>query len=203
VSVVCNNALNRAVREYKLTDPGMILNKTRELVLEQFEQSEENVMDGMDIALCSLNIETNELLFAGANNPLWIIRGQSPYSYREGDGGRRENPDSLKLNTNNEQLIEIKGDKQPIGKTTVAKPFTTHSVQLYPGDTLYIFTDGYLDQFGGERGKKFRSAKLKQMLVSIQHEAMEQQYKLIDESFALWKGELEQVDDVCVIGVRI
>jgi serine phosphatase RsbU (regulator of sigma subunit)/Tfp pilus assembly protein PilF len=175
VSVVCNNALNRSVREYGLTDPGQILDKTREIVVAEFEKSEEDVQDGMDIALCSL--EGNKLKYAGAHNPLWIIR--------------------------NGAIIETKANKQPIGQFDNPEPYTTHSFDLEPGDAIYIFSDGYVDQFGGKKGKKFKAAAFRELLLSIQNKAMEEQKTIIDESFESWKGDLEQIDDVCVIGVKI
>jgi serine phosphatase RsbU (regulator of sigma subunit) len=177
VSVVCNNGLNRAVREHKLIEPDQILNKTRELVIEEFEKSDEEVNDGMDISLCVLNLETFQLKWAGANNPLWILR--------------------------NGQIIEYKGDKQPIGKHYDSKPFSLIEVQLEKNDIIYIFTDGFQDQFGGAKEKKFRAAKMKELLLSLIEKSMEEQRIIIDETFEKWKGELEQVDDVCVIGVRI
>lgn len=177
VSVVCNNSLNRSVREFGLTDPGKILDKTREIVIGEFEKSDEDVKDGMDISLCSLLRTTMTLNWSGANNPLWIIR--------------------------NSELIEFKPDKQPIGKIENPKSFTTHTIQLQKGDTIYLFTDGLQDQFGGDKGKKFKSAKLKEILVSIQHESLLKQYEIVKKEFVDWKGNLEQVDDVCLIGVRL
>jgi len=175
VSVVCNNALNRSVREYGITDPGLILDKTREIVIQEFEKSEEDVKDGMDIALCAL--EGNILKYAGANNPLWIIRG--------------------------EEIIEIKADKQPIGKFDHQTPFTTHEIKVQKGDVIYIFSDGYVDQFGGEKGKKFRSRAFKTLLLGINNKTMEEKWLKIDEAFENWKGNLEQIDDVCVFGVQV
>ncbi len=177
VSVICNNGLNRSVREFGLSDPGAILNKTREIVIQEFEKSEEEVHDGMDIALCS--IENNKLQYAGAHNPLWLIKNG-------------EN-----------QVTEIKANKQPIGKFDQPLPYTSHEVEVSQGDTLYIFSDGFADQFGGEKGKKFKSSNFKKLLLSIQQHPMEEQRSLINKAFEDWKGDLEQVDDVCVIGVRV
>ncbi|UKN00229.1 SpoIIE family protein phosphatase [Paracrocinitomix mangrovi] len=196
VSVICNGSLNRTVNEFNISEPNLILDKTRDLVIQEFEKSEEVVKDGMDIALVSLTLnkkndsgnEDNSLShshphsvlkYAGAHNPLWIIRKGS--------------------NT----VEEINADKQPIGKYTAPKPYSLHSTELKPGDTIYIFSDGYVDQFGGEKGKKFKAKNFKALLVSIQHESMERQRELIDQTFENWKGDLEQLDDVCVIGVRI
>jgi serine phosphatase RsbU (regulator of sigma subunit) len=175
VSVVCNNALNRSVREYGLTDPGQILDKTREIVVQEFEKSEEEVKDGMDIALCS--IEGDTLKYAGANNPLWIIRKG--------------------------EVLQTKANKQPIGQFENPVHYTTHAFELEKGDSIYIFSDGYIDQFGGEKGKKFKTKAFRELLLSIQDKSMEDQKEIIDVTFLKWKGNLEQIDDVCVIGVKI
>ena len=174
VSVVCNNALNRAVREYELSDPGEILDKTREIVISEFEKSDEDVKDGMDIALCSL--EGNQLKFSGAHNPFWLIRKGA--------------------------IIEVNANKQPIGKFETNVHFATHTVQLESGDSCYLFSDGYSDQFGGDKGKKFKSSNFKKLLLSIQELSMDDQKIKINEAFETWRGTLEQLDDGCVIGVR-
>ena len=184
VSVVCNNGLNRSVREYKANKPGEILDKTRELVITEFEKSEDEVKDGMDVALCSLTAAANgtgpsRLEYAGAHNPLWIIRKGVT------------------------EVEEIKADKQPIGRFDAPEPFTTHEIELNQGDSCYIFSDGYVDQFGGDKGKKFKSSNLKKLLLSIQSESMDRQRTLLEENFEEWKGSLEQLDDVCMIGVRV
>ena len=177
VSVVCNNGLNRSVREYGMTDPGKILDRTRDIVIQEFEKSEEEVKDGMDIALCSLQGTT--LAYAGAHNPLWIVRNGAT------------------------EVEEVRADKQPIGKYDDPLPYTTHRIELQPGDTFYIFSDGYADQFGGERGKKLKSSNFKKLLLSLQQEPIQHQGPLLEEAFEKWKGNIEQLDDVCVIGVRV
>jgi len=103
----------------------------------------------------------------------------------------------------NGNLEEIKPDNQPIGKYEYRKPFTNHELQLSKGDAIYIFSDGYVDQFGGPRGKKFMIAPFKEMLLKLQDTPMTKQREMLDKTFEDWKGELEQTDDVCVIGVRI
>ncbi|MEX1188012.1 MAG: SpoIIE family protein phosphatase [Bacteroidia bacterium] len=177
VSVICNNGLNRSVREYALTDPGKILDKTREIVVQEFEKSEDDVMDGMDIALCSLT--DHHLSYSGANNPLWIIKN-----------------DAITIN-------EVKADKQPVGIFQNPQDFTTHHIELAKGDTIYIFSDGYRDQFGGSNDKKFKTVNFKKLLLSIQNEPMEKQRIIINETFEKWKGDREQIDDICIIGVRV
>jgi tetratricopeptide (TPR) repeat protein len=177
ISVVCSNALNRTVKEFGITEPGKILDKVRELVIETFEKSESEVKDGMDISLCAIDINTREVMWAGANNSLWYLM--------------------------NNEIKEIKPDKQPIGKHEFPKPFTTHHLHLSKGDILYLFTDGYADQFGGEKGKKFKYSKFKELLLNVSEKSMTEQKQLVEEAFNSWKGTLDQIDDVCVIGIRI
>ncbi|MNJ86044.1 Tetratricopeptide repeat protein [compost metagenome] len=179
VSVICCNALNRSVLEFNLSAPGKILDKTRELVISTFSKSVENVKDGMDISLGCLNVKTRELLWSGANNPLWIVPAGS------------------------NEIIEWKADKQPIGTYTDEKPFSTHSIILEPQTTIYLFTDGYADQFGGANGKKFKYKQFKDSILTIHDRPMDEQKEHLETTFENWKGELEQVDDVCVIGIRI
>ncbi len=179
VSVVCSNALNRSVKEFGFRKTGQILDKTRELVMEAFNRSDEEVKDGMDISLIRIYKEGTKIKaeWSGANTPLWLIRGG--------------------------ELTEYRPDKQPIGNYIDAHPFTTHSIELLKGDTLYLFTDGYQDQFGESSNKKFKSAQMRKMFLEIQDESMEDQKKVVNEAFAEWKGNFEQVDDICIIGVKI
>jgi serine phosphatase RsbU (regulator of sigma subunit) len=124
-------------------------------------------------------VTKSTLQYAGAHNPLWIIRH------------------------NAEEIHEIKANKQPIGQFVKPLPYTTHTVELFPGDTFYVFTDGYADQFGGPKGKKFKSGTFKKLLLSIQEQDMDKQKEMLLTAFNDWKGSVEQVDDVCVIGVRV
>lgn len=175
VSVVCSNALNRSVLEFGITDPGKILDKTRELVLETFAKSDKDVMDGMDISLAAFN--GSSLLWAGANNPLWVVQ--------------------------NKQMQEVNADKQPIGKTENSKPFSTKTVLLEKGSLICLLTDGFADQFGGPKGKKFKQKQLKELLVETSTLSIHAQKTAIEKTFEDWRGKLEQVDDVCLIGIRI
>lgn len=179
VSVVCSTALTKALLEEKIRDTGALLDRTRELVINQLAKSGEEVKDGMDISLCALNTQTNRIQWSGANNPLWILRKGA------------------------QEIDEKKPDKQPIGIHSNPKPFTSYEFQLNLGDTVYVFTDGYQDQFGGYKGKKFKAAQLKQLLLANQSVSIEKQGEILIEAFENWKGDLEQIDDVCVIGVRI
>lgn len=178
VSVLCSNALNRAVNESGLTKPSAILDKTLEIILTQFENSGEDVKDGMDIAICSYQPSTRKLEYAGAQNPLYIVRKDAT------------------------ELEEIKGDKQPIGKYSTRKDFTNHTTILNPGDKIYLSSDGYADQLGGERGKKFKSINFKKLLLDVRSKSMEEQQKILNMTFENWRGDLEQLDDVCVLGFQ-
>jgi serine phosphatase RsbU (regulator of sigma subunit) len=177
VSVVCSNALNRTIKEFKLTETGKILDKTRELVIETFEKSASEVKDGMDISLLCIDSKNKNIYWSGANNPLWFIQDN--------------------------ELKEIKADKQPIGKTEYAKPFTTHQIEYKADTTFYLFTDGFADQFGGPNGKKFKYKQFSDLLLKNNHLSQKQQSDIINEAFSDWKSDLEQVDDVCVIGIKL
>jgi serine phosphatase RsbU (regulator of sigma subunit) len=184
VSVVCHTAMNRVIREHKLLVPGEILDKTSEIVVEQLNESNrsnilDNIRDGMDIALCTLNTKTNELQYAGANNPLWVIRN------------------------NTDEVEEIIATKQAIGIVDNPQPYKTHNIKLAKGDAIYVFSDGFPDQFGGPKGKKFMYKSFKKLLVSISKENMDKQHDLINNTYKEWVGNLDQVDDICIIGIRI
>lgn len=180
VSVVCSNALNRAVNEFKIRETGLILDKTRELVIETFKKSGEGVMDGMDISLASItHLENGKVMlnWSGANNPLWYVH-------------------------KNEFAI-IKGNKQPIGISDFPKPYTTHSIELVAGDVFYLFTDGYVDQFGGPKGKKFKQNQMKELIASIFHLPLNEQSEILSKTFVNWMADNEQADDVTIIGIRV
>lgn len=177
VSVVCSNALNRTVKEFGITDTGKILDTTTELVLETFSKSDADVKDGMDISLIGINIDTNEIYWSGANNPLWY--------------------------TENGEMKEIRADKQPIGKSDNRKPFTSHQINISSGEMIYLITDGYADQFGGEKGKKFKYRPFSDLLINISSLPAEEQKQKLNETLKNWQGDLEQNDDICVIGIKI
>jgi very-short-patch-repair endonuclease/tetratricopeptide (TPR) repeat protein len=191
VSLVCSNALNRTVKEFGLRETGKILDKVTELVLETFEKSGEEVKDGMDISLLSIQTSSHKsqgmkIQWSGANNPLWYIE--------------------------NGQLINITADKQPIGKHDNRKPFTSHTINSLPNTTYYLFTDGFADQFGGPKGKKFKYKQLEEKLIEISSQPLGEQKNILEKTFEDWKESpneqgtnrnLEQVDDVLIIGIRI
>lgn len=177
VSMVCSNALNKAVSELGLIKPGEILDKVTEMVVGTFRKGHTDIKDGMDISLCVINTKTREIAWAGANNPLWYV--------------------------DNEELKEITANKQPVGKSEKYTSFTTHILNLAKGSLLYLFTDGFADQFGGPKGKKFKYKQLAELLFSNRMLTMTEQRNALDQTFNSWKGKLEQIDDVCIIGIRL
>jgi len=193
VSVVCANALNRSVKEFGLTEPGLILDKVSELVIEAFEKSDDEIKDGMDIALCALEMSSKTLYYSGANNSLYRITN------------RIKGEDlSLKSSfTETHKLLEYKATKRPIGAHVSDNIFETQEIKLEPGDAIYLFSDGFADQFGGEKGKKLKNSSFRQLLLANHDLPMEEQKAVLDTAFENWKGEMEQIDDVCIIGVKI
>jgi ligand-binding sensor domain-containing protein/serine phosphatase RsbU (regulator of sigma subunit) len=177
VSVVCHNALNRAVREFGLREPNEILDKTTEIVIENFSKSEVEIKDGMDISLCAYNIRTRQLSWAGANAPLWILR--------------------------NTELTEVKANKQPIAWNDRRNAFTNHSFSLQSGDKIFMFSDGFADQFGGEKLKKLTRKRFRELLLSIQGLSMTEQEASLDRFLTEYRRDLEQTDDILVMGVQL
>ncbi len=174
MSVLCHNGLSRSVMEHGLFYPNEILNKSREIVIHELGDDENALNDGMDISLCVLN--QNTLFWSGANRPLWIVR--------------------------NHEIIEFKGDKQPVGRFHNYFPFSLQQVNLKSGDLVFVFTDGYIDQFGGHQGKKFKANQLKEKLIELCDMDSEDIRENLANTFTEWKGDLEQVDDVCLIGFK-
>lgn len=182
VSVVCCNALNRSIGEFGLVEPSKILDQTRQIIVNRFSQSNSLIKDGMDISLIRIkkqktNAGTKHIQFSGANHSIIIVRDKVAHI--------------------------LKGDKQPIGFVEDPLPFKVAEVEIGDSDMLYFFTDGFADQFGGERGKKFKSKNLRDLLVANAHLSIEQQKKVLETTFKDWVGKLEQIDDVTVIGVKL
>ncbi len=170
--------LNEIVDRNNITDPGSILSHLRESVVSSLKQRQvdSETRDGMDIALCKINSEKNLLWFAGAYNPLWLIR--------------------------NGELTEQRADRMPIAIYDKMNEFTTQGIELRKGDCIYMFSDGYADQFGGPNGKKFKSKTLQELLISLQDKDMEEQKEILNTTIEEWRGDFEQVDDIVIVGIR-
>ncbi len=179
MSLLNISKLSQVINENKITRPDIILNNIRTEIIKALnaEGSEES-KDGMDAVLCKLDIKNMKLQYAAANNAFHIIR----------DG----------------KLLTCKADKMPVGKGhDDSISFTFNELQLEKGDMIYTFTDGYADQFGGNKGKKFKYKQLEDLLLSIHSLPLKEQQTLLDQKFENWKGKLDQVDDVLIIGVKV
>jgi serine phosphatase RsbU (regulator of sigma subunit) len=179
MSILNISSIEKAIENGHLKPSG-IANHTRETIIERLSKdgSEGGGKDGMDASIISFDFKNNKFSYTAAQNPIWIIR--------------------------DEELIEIKGEKMPIGKhDNDANPFVGGEFETQKGDVVYTLTDGFQDQFGGEKGKKFKVRPFKNLLISIAHLPMRDQKEILNEKFTTWKGQEEQVDDVCVIGVRV
>ncbi|MAP01367.1 MAG: hypothetical protein CMD01_00920 [Flavobacteriales bacterium] len=179
VSVVCNNALNSAVNEHLLSDTNSILDKTKELIIKQMGKGNSDIKDGMDIALCRLNQKTNQLMFSGANNPMYIIKNKK------------------------NEVDELDADRQSVGKSYKDLNFTSKEISLTSGDQIYLFSDGFADQFGGKRSKKYKYNNFKKFLLKNASKSFPSQKEELQNEFKSWKGDLEQIDDVCILAVQV
>ncbi len=181
MSIVGYNLLKHVVNNNNFTKPSLILDGLNEGVSETLHHGHEEsqAKDGMDLSLCTIDFKTLELQYAGAYNPLYIIR----------DG----------------KLLETKADKFPIGLFvgTERKKFTNHVIQLQKGDSVYIFSDGYADQFGGPNGKKFMAKHFRDLLLDVQKSPIGKQKDILNNTIEEWRGQLDQVDDILLIGVKI
>jgi serine phosphatase RsbU (regulator of sigma subunit) len=184
MSMINTSLLNESVNEKKILQPNEILNETRKGIITALKQTGASgeQKDGMDVGLIALEMNgaTCRLQYAGANNSIYIIR-------------KSDTP----------VLEEIDPDPMPVSISDRTGVFTNNVIELKKGDSLYIFTDGYADQFGGPKGKKFKYSQFKQLLLSFQDKTMDQQHDILHKTMADWKGELEQIDDILIIGVRI
>ena len=170
--------MNEILSNEKINQPAAILKQLNYLLSITYRQAK--IADGMDISLCTFNTKTNQLQYAAANRPLYLIKN---------DGAEVE---------------EIKANKTAIGSITETNyEFTNHTLQLQPGDVFYLFSDGYADQFGGNKQKKLTTKKFKEILLSLKKEPMSQQEYYLNTYMLNWRGNLEQVDDLLVIGVRV
>ncbi len=177
VSGICLGALQRTIKGFGKTKPSEILDRLNEIVSEMFSSSEMDIRDGMDISICSIDLQGKILQYAGANNSLFYIR----------DG----------------VINEVKADRQPISKNSEVRPFKNHEIEIQEGDCIYMLSDGFIDQFGGPKRKKFMLSRLKQLLVDIHQKPMTAQKFLLEEALNNWKEGTDQVDDICVFGARL
>ncbi|MCI5054814.1 MAG: SpoIIE family protein phosphatase [Flavobacteriales bacterium] len=180
MTIIGHNGLNKAVQTTNDVNPAVILNSLNDELSSTFSRhGDSEIKDGMDAAMCTVDFKAKSLQFAGAFNPLYLVR----------DG----------------EIVITKGDKFPVGEFIgdEKQKFTNHSLELQSGDTIYIFSDGYADQFGGPKGKKFMYKNFRKLLLEIQSLSMNDQKQRLNKEIELWMGDLEQVDDIVVIGLKV
>jgi len=171
--------LNAVISRFNPDKASLVLNHMREHVMKALSQTgaESDQKDGIDMALCILDRQNHTMQFAGAFNPVYVIR--------------------------NRTLTELPGDKMPVGIGSEQEiPFINHRVELEPGDMIYLFSDGFADQFGGKEGKKFKYRPFRELLTNISQLPLEEQKVHLKQTFESWKGNLKQLDDVLVFGFR-
>ncbi len=171
------SALNDIVKSQKETHPNVILKKLRGQIVGELNESDNlNHYDGMDIAICSVNPNSQSFMFAGANSSILVVRQN--------------------------EMIEIKGNNMPVGPFWDDTDFTVREIGYQPGDMIYLFTDGYKNQFGQRIDKKFGKQRFKELIRNIRHQNLDEQKRAMQENFNQWKGNKDQVDDVTVLGVK-
>ncbi|WP_289054380.1 SpoIIE family protein phosphatase [Carboxylicivirga marina] len=197
LSVLANTILNAIVIRQGITQTSAILNRMRQEMVFALMQSASDVeiLDGLDIALCSFDTVTKELEYSGAHNPLYVIRDDACMPIP----GSKAHKDEDK----NKTLYEIKGDRMSIGRCLRVGEFAAHRFSVMPNDTIYLFSDGFADQFGGPKGKKFLYSRLRKLLLTNNAKSCPQQKKEIDSEFENWRGDIPRVDDVLLFGAKL
>lgn len=192
VSMVCSNALKKAVKELKISDPGLILDQVGEMIESSFSVHGNKMRDGMDVALVKINKSKSTIEFAGANNPIWVFtqsRDLTEYSNE--------------INKIKDDFWELNPNKQPIGIFAGRKKFNVVEIPYQTGDQILFFSDGFADQFGGKTGKKYKYSKMREFIYGIRNQDLNQQKIRLVQEFNNWKGSLEQLDDICLIGISL
>ncbi|MBL4651619.1 MAG: SpoIIE family protein phosphatase, partial [Flavobacteriales bacterium] len=196
VSMVGTNGLNRCVNEYNLTKPSDILDRLTLLVQNAFKGRK----DGMDMSICAYNKTTKTIEWAGALNPMFIVSNRELNITSPGTEFK-----TLELGNNKYKLHDFKPNKQPVANYDYSQPFTNHKIKIQTGDRIYLLTDGFPDQFGGPKGKKFMSKNLKKLLLENHSLSMNEMHELLNSTIENWMNEAnaEQIDDICIFGVEI
>jgi serine phosphatase RsbU (regulator of sigma subunit) len=178
VSLIAHNALNKVILEKQITQPAQILTEIDKIMINSFSKSEDTIRDGMDMGICTWNIKTNTLQFSGAYHSLFINNGS--------------------------ELKEVKGNRESIGFSfyETKSKFINHNILIEQGMTIYLSSDGFPDQFGGEKGKKLKWKGFVNLIENVAEKSISEQRSNLASFFSNWKGDLEQLDDVCVIGVK-
>ena len=205
MSMLGVSSLREIVIKEQITNPSEILSRLRSQIIKTLKQTGESgtQKDGMDMAIISIDHETNTVQFSGANNPLYIITNDElRITNKESDAINFIDNSALKVQSS-KFFYEVKPDKMPIAIYEKMDDFITHEIQLQKGDQLFMFSDGYADQFGGPKNKKFKYKPFKRLLIENASKAMSEQKEILNSAFEQWRGAEEQVDDVVVLGIRM
>ncbi|MFK8045356.1 MAG: PAS domain S-box protein [Crocinitomicaceae bacterium] len=211
MSMLSITLLNEIVIEKKNTEPDIILNLLREGIINAMTQNNQSdfMMDGLDVAICVLDNKNKTLEFSGAVNSLYLVYDKvsemdSPRTWEKKDGNSivSEQFNSV-LENEKHKLLEIKGDRQPISYFPSMKPFTKKTLTFVSGDSVYLISDGFPDQIGGERHKKYKYKPLRQLFLDLQDNTITRQGHLVKNELNTWKQDLEQLDDILVMGIKI
>lgn len=184
VSMVCYTALTRSIREFKLKMPNDILDNCREMIVSTFDSGVHEVYDGMDISLCCIDKKNNKIQFSGAHNPVYHISKKS-------------------IDNGTPEINIIPADKQPVGNFLRQAPFSFKEFEISPGDLIYLFSDGFVDQFGGKNNEKFKNKRFRKLLLEMCQQPLNEQKELLEETFYEWKGTFNQIDDVCIMAFKL
>lgn len=198
VSLVGMNSLEKVVRETNHTTTGQMVESLNQHVVESLDHGSATVNDGMDVSFCELDHENNLLRFTGANHSAYIIRHNSLV-----DEAILDENIHLKLHIDSHSLLCLNGTRRPIGRSISQEPFSQVSIKLMKGDRIVLFSDGYADQIGGENAKKLKKGALLEFLIRSSELKVSEQSEFMKEQFDKWKGNLEQVDDVCMLFVEV
>jgi serine phosphatase RsbU (regulator of sigma subunit) len=199
--------LNEIVNKSETVQCNLILERLRDYVISSLHQTgkEGEAKDGMDLSMFILDENKNEVQFSGANNPLYVIKELNEEEKKEYEKDKGANLPRGVIRNETHELRQLRPDKMPIGIHVKHGPFTNHTFKVDPGSSIYAFSDGYIDQFGGPRNKKFMAKPFKRLLLSLQDKTMREQKRILDNTISDWmlNGNKHQVDDILVIGVRV
>jgi serine phosphatase RsbU (regulator of sigma subunit) len=198
MSLIGSSYLSKAIKEKSLKSPAVVLDYINQEFPKDLTINDLTITDGMDLALCFVNSDRTKLSFAGAHRNCWVMNSTDKWRERQFREGLDQRYDDR-----NVTLLELKGNRQGIGKSDKRQSFDDVTISVYSGDRVVLFTDGFVDQFGGEANKKFRNSKLRKVLVDNMQLSANEIESVLLNTINEWRAEKEQVDDICVMVVDI